>query len=116
MTKIFIDDIRNPPDDSWTVFRTTDEALAFIIDNVTKNQNDFFDSPIEEISFDHDMGGESTTRPIALWLEEQAFHCLGDGTKWFCSFDFVTRIHSANPVGRAWLSQSLKKSTNFRED
>lgn len=44
--KLFIDDIRNAPDDKWSVARTVSEAIRFIA---------FFGKEIEEISLDHDI-------------------------------------------------------------
>lgn len=44
--KLFIDDIRNAPDDKWAVARTVSEAIRFIA---------FFGKEIEEISIDHDI-------------------------------------------------------------
>lgn len=45
----------------------------------------------DEISFDHDLGGDDTTRPVALWLAEHD------------AWPPVVRVHTANPVGRDWL-------------
>jgi len=97
--KIFIDDIRDAPDDSWILFRDTPTALSFIKANIKE---------ITEISFDHDMGDEMTTRSIALWLEESAWT---SGSQ----YDFVTRIHSANPIGRKWLKAALEHCSNYQE-
>ena len=43
--KIFLDDLRIPPDNTWTTARTAQEAI-FLLDN----------SSIEIISLDHDLG------------------------------------------------------------
>lgn len=48
MTRLFLDDVRNPPDDGggpWTVCRTVDEAKAVLLAG-----------PVEEASLDHDLG------------------------------------------------------------
>jgi len=45
--KLFVDDIRTPPDDSWTLVRTVTEAIRAIA------RFDF-----EEISLDHDISHE----------------------------------------------------------
>lgn len=108
--KIFIDDIRNPPDDSWTVFRDSASFLDWLrLPDLPERLDD-----VEIISFDHDLGGEDTSRPIALFLEEWTFES-DSGGHWFNELDIVTKIHSANPVGRAWLAQSLSRSTKFVE-
>ncbi|KXP08710.1 cyclic-phosphate processing receiver domain-containing protein [Tsukamurella pseudospumae] len=58
--KLFVDDIRDPPDATWIVTRTSAEALAVLQSGA---QDD-------ELSLDHDVGGEDTSRPIVLWLAE----------------------------------------------
>lgn len=45
--KLWIDDIRNPPDRTWNVCRTVPEAKEYLNTGVDK---------IEEMSIDHDMG------------------------------------------------------------
>lgn len=57
----------------------------------------FNDDFIEAISFDHDLGGEDTTRPVVLYM---------------CEFDFFPNkayVHSANPVGIEWLTGMLDR-------
>jgi hypothetical protein len=44
-----------------------------------------------EISFDHDLGGDDTTRPVMLWIIESNF------------WPEVVAVHSANRVGKDWL-------------
>lgn len=101
--KVFIDDIRNPPDDSWILFRETETALFFIQQNIKE---------IKDISFDHDMGGDSTTRQIVNWLEEESFN---SGDPEYYKFNIKTYVHSANPVGKAYLVAGLKNCTNYQE-
>lgn len=47
--KIFVDDIREVPDDSWTLCRTITEAISAIA---------MFGDSITEISLDHDISHE----------------------------------------------------------
>lgn len=100
--KLWIDDIRNSPDDSWHVCRTNQSAVNAIHQ---------FSTEVTEISFDHDISHQVTvgksSRPMPCDETFQpAAHYLGllykydqsapDGSlQWFPS---VT-IHSANPVG-----------------
>lgn len=80
MTKLWIDDIRLPPQGyDWA--KTSQEAIDYLKDN----------SP-EHISFDHDLGGEDTSRKVVLWLCE-------NNDKW----PKTASVHSMNPVGRDWL-------------
>ncbi len=51
--KLFVDDIRNPPDDSWTLARTVTEAIRMIA------RYDF-----EVISLDHDI-----SHPVSIGNE-----------------------------------------------
>jgi hypothetical protein len=81
--KLWVDDIRHPPGDGWVWAQTVAEAIAAI----TACPDVF-----EEMSLDHDLG-EETTRPIVLWLCEHEQ-----------SWPRVARVHSANPVGRSWLT------------
>lgn len=42
---LYLDDVRNPPDDSWTLVRTAEEARTIIASGV-----------VECASLDHDLG------------------------------------------------------------
>lgn len=65
-TKIWIDDLRNPPDDSYDIARNYQQA----IDLLTKNQYD-------HAVFDHDLadfdkhGNELTGWTILKWLTQR---------------------------------------------
>ena len=78
--KIFLDDIRNPPDSSWTVVRNAFDAISLIIMG-----------GVEFISFDHDLGLAMTGADVAKFIEERAYlnHIQPPNYS----------IHSANPVG-----------------
>lgn len=94
--KLWIDDLRDPPDSSWRVAKTSEEALSILERHLEE---------IQVISFDHDLGGNDTSRPVVAWLEELAY-CEG-------YLPIRTCIHSANPVGREWMEHGLKRSTVF---
>lgn len=90
--KLYIDDIRDPPDDTWTVARTSQDAI-YILRNVYATQVGLYptspgDDYIEVISFDHDLGGDDTTMPVMQWLQEHGL------------WPDRLIVHSANPVGR----------------
>lgn len=88
--KLYIDDIRNPPDDTWVVCRSSQEAFDTLS---TKGIPEF-------ISFDHDLGGDDTTMVfLKRWVQE-----LWDGET--PPPDYV--IHSANPVGAQNIDSYLK--------
>ena len=65
--KLWIDDLRDPPDDSWEVVRTAHRALCLLEDN-----------EYEEVSFDNDLGFDSLYgnkmlegRNIVGWLRNR---------------------------------------------
>jgi hypothetical protein len=93
--KLWVDDLRTPPDASW-VWITTPIVAIWMLDN----------HYITEISLDHDLGidiagniGDTlTTRPIVLWM-------CGDAGYW----PRKVHVHTANPVGREWLEGMIER-------
>lgn len=81
---VWIDDEREAPD-NWLWLQSSDEALTLL------DQLKFRGVTPAVISFDHDLGGDDTTRPIVLWMIEHEF------------WPVEIRIHSANFVGREWI-------------
>lgn len=96
---MYIDDIRNPKEDGWTIFRNSKDALLFVEQKLEE---------IKVISFDHDLGGDDTTRPVAIFLEEMASN-KGE------VLNIETIVHSANPVGKLWLQKALERSTKLTQ-
>lgn len=92
--KLWIDDVRPPPGDEWMWAMTLAEALDFIEDG-----------DCEEVSFDHDLGGDDTAMPVAKRIEELAFNGERAPPKW--------HVHSANPVGRKNLEATLRSADRF---
>lgn len=78
--KLFVDDVRNPPDPSWQVARSSSEAL--------KMCEVFWPG---ELALDHDLGGEDTIMVFLKGLYE-----AWDGIKPIPSWT----VHSSNPAGR----------------
>lgn len=87
MAKLWIDDLRTPPND-WLWAKSSKDAI-FILQTV---------SNIDTISFDHDLGGSDTTRPVILWLCENP-------EKW----PATCFVHSMNNVGREWLEGMIER-------
>jgi hypothetical protein len=78
--RLFLDDVRDPPDRSWDVVRSFDEFVRYI---------EAHGMP-DEISFDHDLGDNVPSgMDCAKWLVETE-RPLARFT-----------VHSANPPGRA---------------
>lgn len=98
--KLFLDDVRNPADNSWTIARTIDQAQDLI------RQNGFPDV----ISFDHDVEEKRTGMDLAKWIVEQDL----DG-KINIPANFKFYVHSANPNGKRNIEGLLSNylSTKF---
>lgn len=62
--KLFVDDIRNPPDDTWTLARTVTEAIRAI------SRFDF-----EVISLDHDISHYGGITPDPADMDLQTYPC-----------------------------------------
>ena len=85
---LYIDDVRNPPtyeENQYTLARTVDEAKELILKNGMP----------QTISFDHDLGGVSTTIDLIKWIIEGY---LDGNIEIPAGFKYY--VHSMNPVGR----------------
>lgn len=82
--KLYVDDIREAPDSSWTVVRTVDAALIAI----DSGEYDI-------VSLDHDLAdhyeNERTGYTILMHIVERKMEGL--------SYPKEVLVHSANPVG-----------------
>lgn len=82
--KIYIDDERPTPV-GWISAKTSSQAIEILealrLDNVRP----------DAVSFDHDLGGDDTSRCVVLWMCENEF------------WPVKAYVHSANPVGVEWL-------------
>lgn len=92
--KLWVDDIREPPDDTWDWVTTSEAAIALL--RIISGSGMLW-IPREVISFDHDLGGDDTSRPVVLWMIENNVR-----------FDDY-RVHSANPVGVEWLTGMIER-------
>jgi len=90
---LYLDDERNPPDDSYVLARTFEEAKTIVIERGL---------PVF-MSLDHDLGLDSDGNPVDVmsfvnWLSENYYD---EGPpNW--------HIHSANPQGRDNLNSKLR--------
>jgi hypothetical protein len=89
--KIWVDDIRTPPDDTWMWCKTSYEAIAELHNAMLRHWE------IEIMSLDHDLGGVDTTRPVVLWCCENEF------------WPNEVRVHTANPVGHEWITGMIER-------
>jgi hypothetical protein len=81
VSRLWVDDLRAAPAADWVVARTSAEAIERL------SATDF-----DELSLDHDLGGDDTTRAVVQWLCQHP-------DRW----PAAVRVHTANPVGREWL-------------
>ena len=92
--KLFIDDERHPSDENYEIVRSSAEAIAWTILNGIP----------ERISFDHDLGGEDTSRVFINWLTDQ----LIEGRLSFPE-NFKFSVHSQNPIGAQWIFGTMNQ-------
>ena len=97
--KLWIDDVRSPPDHTWHWVKTSSDAIHEILCSI------YAGMVYREISFDHDLGGDDTAYRVATFLEEFAEKGHIARVQW--------NIHSANPVGRARLQAALTSADKF---
>lgn len=93
--KIFLDDVRMPPDNSWVVVRSFDEFVELI-----KSTPHI----ITEISFDHDLGIEDDgTTPAKSGMDAAKFliNYIMDKKPVIGELLEVITVHSANPAGKS---------------
>lgn len=90
--KLYLDDVRDLPDESFLLARSYEEAVLFVKENGIP--------PF--ISFDHDLGVDENEKLLptgfdfAKWLVEMDMDNI---YKFPENFSF--NVHSANPVGKA---------------
>lgn len=95
--KLWIDDVRRPPiGEDWVHVETSRTAIEILSD-----------CSVYQISFDHDLGDDDTTIPVAKFIEEMAYRGHIGPITW--------SVHSANPVGRANLIACLTKADEYWE-
>ena len=99
--KLFLDDIRNPPDCSWVVARSYNEAIALV------EQHGF----PQEVSFDHDLG--LVDCPLTGFSFAKYLVNLDIDTATMPENFFFT-VHSANPVGAANILGLLEGYGKFK--
>lgn len=102
--KIWLDDIRDAPDETWTVARTARDALLMVNENVGN---------VEVLSLDHDLGDENelTGYDVLSILEK----LVGTGELLSVIIPNEFRIHSANPVGRKNMQAAIDSIEKMRK-
>lgn len=98
--RLFIDDLRDPVDSAWTIARSSAEAITLLLERGCP----------DEISFDHDLGGDDTAMAVARRLIDLDLDANGA----FIPPNFRFWVHSANPVGAANLRALLDRYLDVR--
>jgi len=102
MTRLWHDDIRRPPDDSWRWARTNDEAQLIL----TAHR-------VTECSLDHDLGLHLADPDVIDADMQRGWDVENDGytlVKWMVANDRVPErvtIHSWNPDGARRMARLL---------
>ena len=91
--KLYIDDMRQPPDSSWDLVRDTVEAIAYISQNGCP----------KEISFDYCLANGLTIMPFIDWLIKIDKENNGK----FIPKDFCFDSHSSSIAGTAEILRVL---------
>ena len=85
--RLWVDDERPAPDDSWTVAKTSDDAIQELYMLGTPAVIAMGDT-FEEISLDHDLGGDDTGMEVLDWMINWGY------------WPKVVTIHTANRPAR----------------
>lgn len=88
--RIFVDDVRKCPT-GYILCKTSDETIYKLM--LARHRG----IVIDHISFDHDLGGDDTTRPIIIWMIENEY------------FPRTASCHSSNPVGIEWIEGMIER-------
>lgn len=93
--KVYLDDIRKAPDDSWVVVKSAIECIE-------KLQS----GKVRELSLDHDLGKNVLTGyDVCKWIEREVVLHKFRAPK--------IKIHSANPVGRKNMEAAISSIKRF---
>jgi hypothetical protein len=106
--KLFIDDLHEPPDDTWTVVRTGQEAIELIKKDLQYQDTVpyvSYDDPkvISHISFDHDLADTNTPEVTGYTVLKFIEDCVHYH---YYEPPFMT-IHSMNCVGMHKMKQCI---------
>lgn len=83
--KLWLDDVRLPPDETWTWAATADQAIALMR---------YGREPLEAVSLDFDLGPGPTGEKVADYIARMVRRKGDVAPK-------DVQIHSMNPVGAA---------------
>lgn len=87
--KLWIDDERPRPTDQWLWALSSTEAISLLA--LMQDGG----AVLNEVSFDHDLGGSDTSMRVVEWMTKHNF------------WPTLAVVHTANPVGRDNLCRAL---------
>lgn len=95
--RLWIDDLREDPDTKWRGIYTEPEGWLWVKTSAEAIAALREEPRFAEVAFDHDLGGDDTTRRVMLWMIENNV------------WPERISVHTANPVGREWLVGMAKR-------
>lgn len=106
--KLFVDDIRNPPDDTWHICRDVSSAIRAL---------DMFWEQVTDINLDHDIShqvvvnGMSRPYPCTETFEAVArYIALLRKARAVADWKPNIRIHTSNPAGAQRMKEVLESA------
>lgn len=104
MNKLYLDDIREPEDDSWIIVRTYNEFVSYI---ATYGIPDF-------MSLDHDLGEEKSGYDCTKYLLKYIRKKIDNKEDLPNKINYI--IHSMNPVGANNMREVMEYINIWLED
>ena len=95
--KLFVDDIREPPNKGWLTARSAEVAIEIL------NESNVIDT----ISLDHDLGTGATGYNVLCWIERK---CRENP---YYRPPEVIIIHTNNPVGKTKMKAVKQRLKNW---
>lgn len=84
--KLWVDDVRTPPDETWWWAKSSKRAIAFL-----------YYPFVTRMSLDYDLGEDDTGRLVVLHMCEHGV------------WPKIIEVHSQNPYGRDWLEKMIER-------
>ena len=101
--KLWVDDERPAPDLSWTVAKTSADAISHLYMIGTPAVQAMGDR-FEEISLDHDLGGDDTGMIVLDWM-----------IAW-SEWPAVVTVHTSNPPARDRMLRAINAEAPVEVD
>ena len=104
--KLYLDDVRDLPDESFDLARSYDEAVNYVKQHGIPTF----------ISFDHDLGVDENEKLLPTGFDfAKSLVQMDMDNIYKVPENFSFNVHSANPVGKANIEGYLKNYLNFNK-